>query len=197
MPWRISLDLRSSSSSSLWSSSPSPPRAPAVIYTHLSSLRLSLPLSPLCLSASLPEVSGGPAPIPEGLRLLAARRLSVSPGLHQRQEGCPVAHWHPQAQAARQWVATIERPGRRPSQTPLPLPPPSPPPRLQIILTHHHGNQSHRYSHQPLTDCKAEQAWKPTVIKWPKVAVEGGSGNPKGSVCSNCSRKMLKKGILS
>lgn len=80
----------------------------------------ALPSSPLCLSASLPEVSGGPPPLPEGLRLLAAGRLGVPPGLHQRQEGGPVSHRHPQTQAARQRVAAVERPGRRPSQPPLP-----------------------------------------------------------------------------
>lgn len=50
---------------------------------------------------------GGAAALPEGLRLVTAGRLRVTPGLHQRQTGRPLPHRHPQTEAARHRITAV------------------------------------------------------------------------------------------
>lgn len=70
---------------------------------------VSLPALPRSLShaAAIPEVFGGSASLPEGLRLIAPWWLRVSSGLNQREERRPVSHWHPQTEETCHWVATV------------------------------------------------------------------------------------------
>lgn len=129
-----------------------PPRAPAVIYTHLSSVCPAL-LSFMSFSSATRSV-WWPAPPPR--RPAAPRRPATQ---------CPAGS-PPASRGGSSLSSTPSNTSgpstscrsRAPWTAPQPTPPNTTTTATPPSPTHRHCNQSHRCHHQPLADCKAERA---------------------------------------